>query len=223
MADYIRNNILFQAYVHAESEKIDDVQIKFIEEQLNEFIAKRARFFLSQNVEIDVKIGDGSLKSWATVLGTLSALYAGVANYPDFRAGVIALHDDVTRLSNAIVSESLFVTKTRHTEIIRIESRTGIIGSIKRIIDQIEFMREKNGSINAERMQKILNQTSIDINRVLDAIKNEDDLILIKKNLHTGIERLPDKPLPGRKEKRAAVYIQLYHNRRKSILQKLTG
>ncbi|MHB1227177.1 MAG: hypothetical protein ACYC0O_06605 [Desulfurivibrionaceae bacterium] len=221
MADYIKKNILCQAYIHAESAELSDAQLLKIQNELNDFVTKRAQFFLYKEVEVDVELGEGSLKSWASILGTLSALYAGIANYPSFREGVVAIHDDVSRLSSSIVSESLFVTKTKNIDVIRIESRTGIIGSLKRILDQLMFIRENNGSISAERMQKAITQTSIDIERLLSAIKNEADLELIKKHLLDEAKKTPARPIPGQKERSGSAQIVLYTNRRKSIFDML--
>ncbi|MBN1545265.1 MAG: hypothetical protein JW902_01245 [Syntrophaceae bacterium] len=221
MADYIHKNILCQAYIHSESDRFSEDELQKLKDELKEYVTKRAQFFLYNDVEISIDVGEGSFKSWASVLGTLTLLYGGIANYPSFREGIVALYDDVNRLSSAIVSESLFLSKKRQPEIIRIESRTGIIGSLKRVSDQILFIREHNGLISPERMHKLLSNTLEDVNRLISVLKNEEDRILVKEMLLTEAEKLPRIPLPTKKQRSFAGDIAIFKSRREELIRLL--
>src|SRR5262249_20246585 len=100
MADYINLSIFSQANIHIKPINMDDEQLAEFQSYISEFVTKRAQFFLHPEVEIDVALKEGSLKSYATVLGTVaSLLYGGIANYEDFRKGVNLLYEDSKRLA----------------------------------------------------------------------------------------------------------------------------
>jgi len=90
MADYIDKNILCQAYVHIRLPgPTSEEKLAAIKQQLTEFAAVRARFFIYPEIDVDIEFKEGSLKSYITILG---AIYAAICNYGSFRSGVDALY-----------------------------------------------------------------------------------------------------------------------------------
>lgn len=132
MADYINKNIICQAYVHVDPEDVSEELLVDLRSHLENFVKSRSEFFLFPNPEVSIELKEGSIKIYATILGTFGALYGAVANYPSFREGVGLIYEDTKRLSEYIASESIFTTKARHNQVIRVEARTGVIGSIKK-------------------------------------------------------------------------------------------
>ncbi len=199
MANYSRNNILCQAYIHADK-NISHNDLIILQKELENFVTTRAKFFFYEDVETNVKIEKGSVITWATILGTFSALYYAIANYKNFKDGIIEIYNDVRRFSDAIVSESLFQSKTKHNNIIRIESRPGIIGNLKRLIEKIEFIHHKNGSINPDKITHSLEIIYEKTEELFDVIENPKDTKFIAENLLIEIEKLPEKPLSSSQE-----------------------
>ncbi|MFM5413069.1 hypothetical protein ACET9F_21660 [Aeromonas veronii] len=137
MADYINKNILSQAYIHVEPRGMEtDEQLESFKENLRMFSLTRTEFFLSEGLEINVEFEDGSIKARVTVIGTLMLLLQGISSYKDFREGLQLLYSDAKWLSDAIISESLYQTKAKHHDVIRVEARTGIIGSIHKVFNK---------------------------------------------------------------------------------------
>jgi len=128
VADYINKDILCQAYIHIEPVPMDEDELAVLKKELEAFINSRGKFFIYDEVGTSVEFKEGSLKVYASIVG---AIYLAIGQYGSFRAGVDYLSSDVKRLSETIVSESLFLTKRRHDSIVRAEARIGVIGTLK--------------------------------------------------------------------------------------------
>lgn len=124
MADYIHLNILSQSYIHIEPVNIEDERLERFRAYMEEFVAQRSKFFLHPDVEVDIALREGSLKSYATVLGTLAWVYNAIGNYGGIRQGISILHEDCKRVAETVCSESLFQAQARHPDIVRVEART---------------------------------------------------------------------------------------------------
>lgn len=197
-------------------------ELNKMKHELNVFLSNRAKFFLYEDVEVEVEFGEGSIKSWATVLGTISALYAGIANYPSFREGVKLIYNDVNRISDAIVTESLFATKSKHNDVIRVESRTGIVGNLKRIVDDLEYIEKMNGHVTAEQLSKKLANTHEEIDRLLNVLNSAKDMDFVKSNLSNEIEKLPNKPKRMPKDDDHIIWSQIYLVDRRRMIELCT-
>lgn len=220
MADYISKNILCQAYLHVEGEESEGVDTANVLPELRDFAATRAAFFLYPDVELDTSSKEGSLIVYVTVLGTIGAL---IIKYPEFRAGVIAIYDDVKRFSEYLVSEGLFKTHSRKKEIVRVEARTGVIGSLRKIISDIDSVRRENGVRSerwmAERLEKISDQIEV-LRKNLHA---EEDRELVREGLRQMILDLPKSPAVRLNHTRSDEHASAYVALRRELLSKLAG
>jgi hypothetical protein len=189
MADYINSNILAQAYVHVDP-KNTNIDVEQFRREITEYAKKRIAFFISEDVDITVELFEGSIISKITIYGTLISSLMGnaasfVKEYPDFQEGVKVMYNDVTMACDAIICESLFLTGSKRKEIIRLEARKGIIGSVDRIITQINSIKnttrvkEPSARIAANSILSL----SEEISKLLDNIKDDEDREYIKKQL----------------------------------------
>lgn len=178
VADYTDKNILCQAYVHVElPDNLDDVALQAIKDHLMLYANSRAKFFVYPDVDVEFK--EGSLKTYITVAGTICVAIAG---YPKFREGIACLHTDVKRLADSMVAESLFMTKARHQHILRTEARTGVIGSLKVLIDDTDVLEKSLGQISVD-----------DADALLINVRADEDAKSIQDEIDNFSERLPEK------------------------------
>ena len=216
MADYINKNILCQAYIHVEIEELEGAEIKEIESHLVQFLKSRSQFFLYQDVDVSLEVKEGSYKLYLTVLGTVSALYHGIAVYKDFRESVPLLYDDAKRLAEYVVSESLYSTKSKHDQIIRVEARTGVIGSLKKIVGNLNSLSDEFKFLEAKDSNRRLKELKEDVSDLTSNIKSADDLNLVCSELGGMVDRLPLTPA-NPKKRNAPEEISEYKSLLKSI------
>jgi hypothetical protein len=233
VADYINSNILCESYIHVEPDwlkQVSDVirkeKLSLIKSEIEDFADKRIKFFLSDDVVIEIIFTEGSIKAWITAYGPIILLIgSAILNYSSFRESVKQLASDMHRASTMLSSEMLFQTNSRNkSEILRIEARKGIIGSLERINNKIDF-------IDSQLDGKDLSPTSINgdllelndmILMLLSNLKNAEDKKLVASALSDGVSKLSIRKSRFKLENKLdeSMYISLL-NERKSIIKNL--
>ncbi len=220
MADYINDNIISQAYIHVEMDSLE-LQENFekFKNRIREFTRTRTSFFLSPDTHVEIEFEKGSLKFRATVFGIIFFLMEGVAKYKDFREGIELIYSDAKRLSEYIISESLYETKAKHDNVIRLEALTGIIFSIKKVINQLEHIKHvTGGAMLALDIAKKIKKAKREIDKLLNNISKKNDRKFIKKDLFELANRLPLNPIAPKDETNTPTSLIIYRNERKQLL-----
>jgi hypothetical protein len=218
VADYIRRNILCQSYVHAETNGDYENAIATIKESALPLIETRAKFFLYEDAEITFDSDQGSVKSRITILGTIVVALQCISGYKDFREGVTLLYEDVQRVADVATTETLFALRARGQQVVRTESRTGIVGSLHRIISRIDALQTDSLDRNVESKAEDLASVREEILKLIDNINDADDVALVADELYLLVNEIPEHPTPGRRDPHGLQHIALYQDRRRSVL-----
>lgn len=192
MARYIKSNILFQSYVHIEApfEKIKE-EGQEITIHLTEFVTERAEHFLYPEVDVDLEFKEGSIKTYATVRGTLRQCLR--ENYQDFSTEIDHLYWFSKRLSDGANMEVAFRTGAFLGAIERTEARPGIIGQTKRIVDGLLSFRAVETEKAAGILLKRVRQTRIDAENLLKNLADDLDKDLVKNEFRAMLKLAPKK------------------------------
>lgn len=220
MADYINKNILSQAYIHVEPTGIEtEEQLEAFKENLRAFALSRTEFFLSDGLDINIEFEAGSIKARVTVIGTLILLLQGISSYKDFREGLQLLYSDAKWLSDAIISESLYQTKAKHHDVIRVEARTGIIGSVHKILNQLGRIKSgANGAMLASDIVEKIDDVQDDLSKLMDNICDLNDRNLVAKECKYLVQELPDIPVPPKDKTNSDHAINEYRRKKSSLI-----
>jgi hypothetical protein len=219
MAHYIDRNILCQAYVHIKPVELDKDEYEIFKSQIDHFIDTRGRFFLYTDIESNVELKEGSLKVYATLAG---ALYLGIGQYGDFRGGLEFLATDVKRLSESIVNECIFLSKSRHKNIIHVEARVGVVGSLKKIVDDLDFIEKEMSQLEENQLIKKLRRTKEEVARLLDNLKDPNDTPYVKHNLLDIVNAcLPERPKMPHPKKINSDTVAIYRSEREELFSLL--
>ena len=216
MADYINTDILCQAYLHIDPVPVDVDELAALKKELEQFISSRGKFFIYDEVNTSVEFKEGSLKVYATIVGSI---FIAIGQYGSFRAGVDFLSSDVKRLSETIVSESLFLTKSHHQNIVRVESRIGVIGSLKKIVDEIDYIKSQSGMVDSLTLVNRIGKLSDNIFRMQGNLKDPEDIPYVKDNLAELIEiNIPATPVPTPEKPISPELKEYYINERRKLI-----
>lgn len=220
MADYINKNILCQAYFHVEPESIqDEDSLVALQDSLLEFAKTRTGFFLHPDAQVEVVFEEGSLKGRVTVMGTILLLMQGVANYKDFREGIQLIYSDSKRLSEYVISEALFATGSKHDNIVRLEARTGIVGTLQKVINMLEQVkRGAEGTMTVSEIIKKMNESSDEMSNLIDNIRDSHDRSFVINGLRDLVDNLPETPTPPKNKTNSRFDIVEYQNRKKRYI-----
>lgn len=219
MADYINKNILSQAYIHVEPTELEtDEQLAEFKKHITDFARSRTNFYLHPDVSIEIEFEEGSLKARITVMGTIFLLMQGVSNYPDFREGVSLIYNDSKRLAEYMVSEAQFFSGSKHQDVIRLEARTGVVGSLHKVILQLEqIKRGAGGSILAKDLVSKINKAQDDIEELVRNLQEQEDINLVKSGLSDLVKEIPENPKPPKDKTNTPVAISNYQDRRRKL------
>ena len=217
MADYINENILCQAYIHVEPEEITDELISELKHNITEFVKSRSEFFIYPNAEVNIEFKDGSIRVYATILGTVAMLYSSAAGSDKFKHNAGAMYEDVKRLSDNIVTESIFLTRTKHNQILRVEARTGVVGSIKKIVTRLDSIKLRNGSVYADTLATQIYNAADEIQILLGNIKADTDKNLLVNGFLEQVNEFPKIPSAPLRKTNSDEQIKLYYESVKFI------
>jgi hypothetical protein len=191
IADYIDKNILCQAYIHVElpegttRERLDEIK-----KHLEEFATSRGKFFVYPDVDVSVEFREGSLKAYISIAGFIVVAISG---YGGLRGGIDYLHTDIKRLADSLVSESLFMAKSKHQNIVRTEARTGIIGSLKVLVDDMNNLEASSGQIPPDEAARRIRRIKDDAEVLLTNLRSEEDAKNIEDEISDFASKLPDR------------------------------
>jgi hypothetical protein len=219
VADYIKKNILSQAYVHVEPTAFEtEEDLESFKTNLTQFTKSRVEFFLSPELPVEIEFEDGSLIARVTVMGTIGLLLTGISNYKNFREGIQLIYSDSKRLTEYIISETTFQSGARQQNVIRLEARVGIIGSIQKVINQLESIkRGANGSMMASDVSKKIDEASKELRKLFQNINDENDKELVRAGLESIAEEIPDTPKAPKDKVNSEQAILLFSRKRKAI------
>lgn len=224
MADYINKNILSQAYIHIESEVAEDeLQLEAFKADIEKFARSRVDFFLSPTAPIEVTYEEGSLIARITVLGTIGLLLQGISNYKNFREGIQLIYSDAKRVTDYVISESVFMAGSRQQNVIRLEARAGVIGSVQKLINQLESIKKgANGRKLASDLVTKLLEFQKELDKLIDNLVADEDVALVKKGLLEIVDEYPETPEAPKNKFNDVAAINSYRNQKEKIRIRLS-
>ncbi|MCO4244614.1 hypothetical protein ACFOW3_23530 [Acidovorax facilis] len=183
---------LAQTYVHfktdASPEKLDVARKYFLY-----VAALSASEHFKNEVLIDLRVEEGSLKGWITVAG---ALYAGICAYGSFREGIDYLVKDGKEFSDFVIKRTLSDAAPPAGALVRAERRLGVPGQISRLLPLVEKAEAEFQAGNAVAGREHLAQARVQLDRI------EKELLLAGETdalnqLKTNIPSVLLAPQPG--------------------------
>jgi hypothetical protein len=133
-------------------------------------------------------------------------------NYANLRAQFFDyLHTDVKRLADSMVAESLFSTKARHQHVLRTEARTGVVGSLKCLIDDLNILEGSLGQISVDEAARRIKKIKDDADVLLVNVRSDEDMKSIQNELDDFSDHLPDRcPHPPEKSPNDSAIVAYY-------------
>lgn len=148
MANYIKNEVLSEAYTHLDIDIFSDkAKLDQLRRELANFYQDRASFLFGSDVEIKVIFEEGSLRTRIVALGSAALMISTVvADYGSFRQGITQLANDAVSLAQAANLEVIFRTKTPYCDRIRVEKRKGVFGRVSALLTDLDAVIALVGS-----------------------------------------------------------------------------
>jgi hypothetical protein len=158
-----------------------------------------AQDHFKRQIELEIRIEEGSLRVWLTVIGSL---YAGISAYGSFRAGIDYMVQDARKFSEYIIERVKGDIDMPPGALFRSERRLGLPGQIQRLYPQLEEtveLIEKGHDIPARQLQDLVRQQIQHIASELDEPEEKKILHALEESLPELVRKrlpLPVRPIP---------------------------
>lgn len=205
MANYIRKEVLAEAYAHLAVDIFDDPQrLDQLRTELASFFRERASFIFGTDVEIEVLFEQGSLKSRIIALGSAAIIISGVvAQYSSFRESISALAADAATVAQSANLELIFRTRTPYCDRIRIEKRKGVFGRVQSLLSEldsisaeIEAAKLPSGSSSVQKQEKLVERLIVweqSADRLFEKFDDEETHRCVAEGLRREVEKIPER------------------------------
>lgn len=128
-----------EAYFHFRRVDLSPDQLQKLGDAASELSAVTAIGLFPPETIIDVRLEQGSLKGWVTLIGALT-VYGHIADYKGFKESIAEIVSDGRAFSDAISRQVSSRKELEGSFIYRQERRTKTPGKIKRIIQKREWL-----------------------------------------------------------------------------------
>lgn len=143
---------------------------------------------------LTVRVEDGSLKVWLTVLG---ALYTLTTGYGAFRQGIDYLVSDATKFDQKVISDLVEKINIPREKVYRIEKRLGMPGKIQKLLVRVDRLSKQSVSYHHTDVADELKNIETEIINILKAIPDEKDRQIFIEALPSAISSALPRPLPA--------------------------
>lgn len=160
---------LAQTYIHLRPFSMTKTEAAEVAGRVQQQIRPVVEHIYRQDVVLDIRFEEGSLKAWFSIAGAIGALYTFVATYKDFKEGVGELCSDAREFGVNVCEIFAAATKVSDNQIYRIEKRLKTPGKLRRLIFKLEKLDEIAGRISNEQLLRELSE----VYRILDSVKSD--------------------------------------------------
>src|SRR3990172_7665066 len=129
--------LLSEAYLHLKPFDISEAEIKDLNQYLKVYGKELGKEIYKSEIEIQVEVEAGSLKTWVIYGGILVGF---ITSYGSFRTGINYLVNDgkkVAQLTNKYIIEKL---QPDPQQIYHKERRLSVPGQLQRIISDLDYL-----------------------------------------------------------------------------------
>lgn len=154
-----------EAYIHLKRIDIPRIQLQRLGDETSVLAAHAAAKLFPLDSIIDVRLEEGSVRSWVSVLSALT-IYSAIADYKGFKDSVAEMVRDAKQFGT-VINEAIINNKAVSGSIVyRTERRTKTPGKIKRIIQKREWLDEHKDQLSIAD----INQQNYEIERLLQSV-----------------------------------------------------
>lgn len=148
-----------------------------------------ARGYFNEGVELNYLLEEGTLLGRVKVIGALiGAIYVAVSQYPDFRQGVLKIHEDAKAFGEAVVQEFKSVTGITNEHILKKRTMSRDVGALYRIVRNLDGLRTSS----PERQRTLKQRIIADLARLCRSYPHDHEVLELLALLKA--EELPDLP-----------------------------
>lgn len=186
---------LAQTYIHVKIDHLSDQDFYALVERLEIKATEIAFTVYGRDYDINIRIEEGSLKSWFTVIGPIvGGLYFGIAAFPEFEKGVIKLANYANSFGDKIIEMVESETATSGDDIIHKSRRKKSALRLRKITDNIDELSRSEDKFTKKQRQLLIDDIYRQLYKLTEESNEEEMQTIIDSLPKNRIPQLPDSP-----------------------------
>ena len=208
-------SLLMSAYVRLDIEFSDKKDMDAKKSELRE-MSNMIADVVHRDVETDVLLSEGSIIVETITSGNLHSLLSmenikaiGIfikenpeellLDYVTIRVALSILVKDINAAATSLSMYARYIFQAKRGDVTRTESRTGVVGCLKRFMEACDVAR--NELLSAQKRKNAMVRASNQLKTILDLSENADDLELVIKYTDRELKRISRIPITSQKDK----------------------
>lgn len=128
------------------------------------------------------------------------------------------------RVTDYVISESVFLAGSRQQSVIRLEARVGVIGSVQKLINQLESIKNgaKGRKLASDLVTKLI-ESQKELDKLIDNLATDEDVALVKKGLLEIVDEYPETPDAPNNKVNDFAAVNSYRNQKKKLRIRLSS
>jgi hypothetical protein len=124
-------------------------------------------------VTVDVRLEEGSLRTWVSVAGVL-AVYGAIADYKGFKESIQEMCKDAREYSVDVCGAFTDAAKANKGQIYRVERRLKTPSKINRVLKKIEQLDKAAETMGTDKLQDQLKDVQEELQAIQSELSEED-------------------------------------------------
>jgi hypothetical protein len=150
-------------------------------------------------VTVDVRLEEGSLRTWVSVAGAL-AVYGAIADYKGFKESIQEMCKDAREYSVDVCGAFTEAAKVNKGQIYRVERRLKTPGKINRVLKKIEQLDKAAETMGTDKLQDQLKDVQDELQAIQSELSEEDRKKMRQALIFENLPMLRERPRNRRAE-----------------------
>ncbi len=148
---------------------------------------------------VDVRLEEGSLRTWVSVAGVLT-IYGAIADYKGFKESVQEMCKDAREYSMDVCGEFTAAAHVNKSQVFRVERRLKTPGRLNRLLKKLEQLDRVAEKMGTDKLQDELKEVQRELAAIQNELSDEDNKVLQRALVFENLPTLRRRPLNRRVE-----------------------
>ena len=195
---------LAQTYIHLKPYKVGRKRLNSLGRRAEKIAIKAALDIYGGGVTVDVRLEEGSLKTWVSVAGVLT-VYGAIADYKGFKESIQEMCKDAREYSVDVCGAFTEAAKVNKGQVYRVERRLKTPGKINRALKKIEQLDKAAESMGIDKLQAQLKDVQDELQEISTELSEEDRKKMRQALIFENLPMLRERPPNSRRVEPAKV------------------
>jgi len=189
---------LAQTYIHLKPYRINQKRLNSLGKRAEKIAIKAALDVYGGGVTVDVRLEEGSLRTWVSVAGVL-AVYGAIADYKGFKESVQEMCKDAREYSVDVCGAFTEAAKANRGQVYRVERRLKTPGKLNRLLRKIEQLDKAAESMGTDKLQAQLKDVQDELQAISIEFTEEERKTMRQALVFENLPMLRERPPNSRR------------------------